>query len=440
MRILSESHQCHAMKPKKQMTKVCIVVRNTLVRDRRTLTEAQTLALFGLNVVVIGLWSKNLPRQEQREDFIVKRIIPASHRLSTTGIHWYKSLIKALPSPFKRYLRRINPFVFAIIRKIARIVNKPLTYLFLASASLREQADYYHAHFPTSLMALIWIVSILLRRPFIRDYNDIIVISHRNKSKPYYEQEILWNKELSLGEIRRIENVINAIPEGVNSILDVGCGDGRITNRLSTLYGHVVGLDRSCAALRHVQTQTVQASADAIPFGDQTFDLVIATELLEHLPKTIYDRAREEIQRVAKKWILISVPWKEYLNIAYARCPCCNIVFHVNYHQRSFSERKLRKLFEPRFKLISLKETGSERRNYVSVLLWIKQRVGGVWTRTPTTVCPCCLVSLCPGKFPEQNAISWFCDKWNATITARKVLEKSHVIALYQRREIDNAG
>jgi SAM-dependent methyltransferase len=415
------------------MAKVCIVVRNTVVKDRRTITEAQILARFGLHVVVVGLWSKGLPLEEERDGFRIRRIPSAAHTLATSWISKYRRLSKTIPRALGQLLREADPFVSTIIRKLARMLNKPLTYFFLTSAALREEGDYYHAHFPLTLMSLAWLASILLRRPFIRDYNDIIVLTAGDESDPYYEQESLWGKDLNEREIVRIEDIIGAIPPEVDSVLDVGCGDGRITNKLVCSYTYVVGLDVSSAALQHVRAEAVLGSAENLPFEDRSFDLVLTAEVLEHLPDSVYKRARKEIQRVAKKWILVSVPWKEQLGLSRARCPCCGTVFHVNYHCRSFSERRLTRLFAPMFRMTLLKPTGGTRRSYVNGLLWVKQHIGGSWTRTSTTVCPKCFAPLYPGGFPEQNAVIKLCNEWNDKIIARKAPQKSHVIALYQR-------
>jgi SAM-dependent methyltransferase len=52
----------------------------------------------------------------------------------------------------------------------------------------------------------------------------------------------------------------------------------------------------------------VQASALALPFADNTFDLVLAIEVLEHLPDP--RQALLEIARVASDAVVISVPWE----------------------------------------------------------------------------------------------------------------------------------
>ena len=50
----------------------------------------------------------------------------------------------------------------------------------------------------------------------------------------YYEQKEVWkNYTKNVWEIRRAEPVVRLVPEDVKSVLDVGCGNGIITNMIS---------------------------------------------------------------------------------------------------------------------------------------------------------------------------------------------------------------
>jgi SAM-dependent methyltransferase len=82
-------------------------------------------------------------------------------------------------------------------------------------------------------------------------------------------------------------------------LLDVGCGTGGTLDRLRT-FGDVVGLDLEATALAFCRKRgyerLVQASATALPFASETFDVVVALDVLEHIPD--HAAAAREIMRV----------------------------------------------------------------------------------------------------------------------------------------------
>jgi len=99
-----------------------------------------------------------------------------------------------------------------------------------------------------------------------------------------------------------------------SSILDVGCGEGVVTERMAKLAGvTTVGVDLGTPALEE-QWQTrdgallsfASASAYALPFEDGSFDCICALEVLEHLERP--DEALAEMARVAGRFLVLSVP------------------------------------------------------------------------------------------------------------------------------------
>ncbi len=92
-----------------------------------------------------------------------------------------------------------------------------------------------------------------------------------------------------------------ALPGTAQRILEVGCGEGRQLTAVGTRYrgAELVGLDLPDVELEEhwddVPSEMVQGSALALPFADQSFDLVMAIEVLEHLPDP--EQALREISR-----------------------------------------------------------------------------------------------------------------------------------------------
>lgn len=384
--------------------------------------------------MVLGLLGKGLVPYEMYAGFEIRRVPTALGLAPAFRDRLWLPLCRLLRLQSSSATKMIYRVIARSLKWLDRMVKPITVWGRLTIAAFKEDVDYYHAHFPFSAIFLAWIVAKLKGRRFGADFNDILILEQNYySSRGYYEQNTLWGVKLNEAEQARIEGVLKLIPPKVSSILDVGCGDGRITNRLAGRYPRIVGVDTSETALQHVKTEKVKASAEALPFEDYSFDLVLATELLEHLPKTIYHKVITEMKRVAKEWIVISVPWKEQLLLGQARCARCGTVFHVNYHCRNFRSSTLKRLFYPEFRLVTYQQVGNQRAYYHPLLLWIKQRIGGIWARTPNTVCPKCETLLHITGYLENNAIARICDQKNERITKRRSPEKSHVVAVYRR-------
>lgn len=85
-------------------------------------------------------------------------------------------------------------------------------------------------------------------------------------------------------------------------VLDLGCGTGLITKALQSIGERFVATDINRWALtrcrEHASVGVVQADVDYLPLRDESVDLVVATEVLEHLEDPC--KALKEIFRVLR--------------------------------------------------------------------------------------------------------------------------------------------
>lgn len=98
--------------------------------------------------------------------------------------------------------------------------------------------------------------------------------------------------------------------------VDVGCGSGRNMLLLAQHCDHVVGFDRSPAALKLAAARgfpIVCADGQSIPLADSSVNLLCAFDVLEHLDDDM--RALSEINRVLQPggFLLVSVPAYRFL-------------------------------------------------------------------------------------------------------------------------------
>ena len=74
-------------------------------------------------------------------------------------------------------------------------------------------------------------------------------------------------------------------------VLDAGCGGGLVARELAAAGAEVVGIDRSLGSLgvarravRRGQFRPAQGRLERLPFAGGSFDVVVAADVLEHLP------------------------------------------------------------------------------------------------------------------------------------------------------------
>lgn len=152
----------------------------------------------------------------------------------------------------------------------------------------------------------------------------------------YYQREDLWSAEVVTPHGAVAFEIIAMLPAEAGSILDVGCGNGAISNAISDRV--VIGSDIALAAIKHMRHPACLADIGEMPFADNSFDLVMATDVLEHIPDSQYAKACAEIARISRRWILIAVPYRELLDSATVDCAACGKLYHVHWHQRSYDE------------------------------------------------------------------------------------------------------
>ena len=95
--------------------------------------------------------------------------------------------------------------------------------------------------------------------------------------------------------------------------------------------------------LRALGIDARQGRAESMPFADGSFDVVIASEVLEHIPQPGRSQAISEVARVLrpKGWFIGTVPYRENLKDNEAVCPACGYVFHRWGHADAFDKSKL---------------------------------------------------------------------------------------------------
>ncbi len=244
-------------------------------------------------------------------------------------------------------------------------------------------------------------------------------------SREYYEKFDWDNAKLDQKIQDKIGLIINAIPQDVKTVIDVGCGDGTISNELTNKFD-VTAIDRSFNALKYVKAKRIQASAESLPVKSNSNDIVFSSEMIEHLPENIFVNAVSEIKRISNKYVFLTFPNDENIEKQVTQCIKCGYNFNKSYHLRSININSIKDLF-PDYEVITQFEYGLKIRDYSRTLSSLKHKftpstawIPSFWTpnQKRTTMCPNCENEFeIPYKF---NLLAYSLDMLNILISKKR--------------------
>lgn len=117
----------------------------------------------------------------------------------------------------------------------------------------------------------------------------------------YYDSKVKLYKPSKVRELKILE-LLGADVKNKN-ILDIGCADGTFGDKLTKQGATVYGVDVSplavSAARKKIQNAfVVDINSQKLPFRSKNFDLVIASEVVEHLfnPKKLLSEAKRTLK------------------------------------------------------------------------------------------------------------------------------------------------
>jgi SAM-dependent methyltransferase len=172
-----------------------------------------------------------------------------------------------------------------------------------------------------------------------------VVGAHNAHYDGGYEPWMLeWRRLGAADKLTNILQTLGAHRSSIESVLEVGCGTGAV---LAAICAHGVGY-RHCGIDLSDPHDHLDPGLDVskltlsrydgvkIPFDDNSFDLVIASHVLEHVPD---ERGfLHELKRVSRRVIYVEVPCELHLRSSAAALQTSLNIGHINaYTPESFA-------------------------------------------------------------------------------------------------------
>ncbi len=141
-------------------------------------------------------------------------------------------------------------------------------------------------------------------KKFYTGYHDTII--EKRLRSPYPLRRYAHRKQY--------EGILKFVKPGMK-VLDAGCGEGVLSVMMAQKGAQVTGIDlsepniercRTYAQENNLTINFIQGDLEKLPFADNSFDLVVSSHVLEHLPD--FDKGLCELMRVTKKRAVAAIP------------------------------------------------------------------------------------------------------------------------------------
>jgi SAM-dependent methyltransferase len=124
-------------------------------------------------------------------------------------------------------------------------------------------------------------------------------------NKKHYFRKKYDSLDRFISYFYQVDLALEVFESNTNKILEIGKGNGFFSDYMKKLGVKVT----TCDFDNNLQPDIV-ADIRSLPVSDNSFDLVTAFEILEHIPFEDVPKALSELNRVSKKRVILSLPYR----------------------------------------------------------------------------------------------------------------------------------
>lgn len=142
-------------------------------------------------------------------------------------------------------------------------------------------------------------------------------------------------------------DILRLLPLRGTTALDVGASEGRISRLLAQRYERVTTLELAEPESAHARISCMQGDVTALTgVADRAFDVVVCTDVLEHVRPELVARACSELARVCRQHLLVGVRYRQDLRVGRTTCVGCGTHNPPCGHVNAFDEQRLHGLLD----------------------------------------------------------------------------------------------